>query len=143
MRGVRFSQLFWRLGSGIWLGTIFFFFVGIAPNIFVLVPMPYSGRFVTHIFPLYYAIGLIAGGVAFLAGLALAWTSRRSGRWLLASITGLAWVLLWYAYDLLLRMQHLSPNSGPFQGMHQTSIVVNTIVMVILLVAYVIEALVA
>src|SRR5215472_10412662 len=72
-----------------WLGGMVFFSIFTAPVIFRLLTRADAGRVVSGIFPRYYLLGYIAGGIAL--ALALYFCLLRSGRlWWLLSAAALA-----------------------------------------------------
>ncbi len=51
----------YRVLSGIWLGTIVFFSLIIAPQIFKVLPRFEAAKLQNHLFPFYYSVGIICG----------------------------------------------------------------------------------
>lgn len=136
---LKIGRIFWRLGTGLWLGTMFFFVIGVAPLAFRDIPSPFVDRFITHLFPIYYSVGLWFGGAATVGSLLIAWDMRKRPGWILATAASLAWLLVVYAHGLLLQMNGLNPHSGAFASLHHQSIVVNTVIMLVLLVSVIWE----
>ncbi|MDA8192457.1 MAG: DUF4149 domain-containing protein [Thermaerobacter sp.] len=129
---LRMGHVLWRLGSGLWLGTIFFFFVGIAPTAFREVPMPAAARFIDQVFPIYYAVGLWGGGAAMVGAILAAWFSGSRPGWAIAAGGAISWGLVIYARGLLAEMVPINPQSGQFAALHHQSVVVNTVIMLLL-----------
>ncbi len=46
-----------------WLGGMVFFTAIIAPVVFTLLPIPEAGKLVAGVFPRYYLLGYVAGGI--------------------------------------------------------------------------------
>jgi len=68
----------YRLGLSLWLGSIFFFAVAVAPALFRTLPSAESASVVGRLIPFLDVFGLIAGPV--LVGLAVAAEGRPRGR---------------------------------------------------------------
>lgn len=66
MAVARFLHL---LALSVWVGTIVFFSFVAAPSIFSALPREMAGRAVAAIFPRYYLLGGVCGGVAALTAL--------------------------------------------------------------------------
>lgn len=138
---IRVGHLLFRLGSGLWLGAIFFFFVAVAPKVFQVVSMPASGHFIDQVFPMYYAIGLWFGGAAMVGAILVAWFSHTKPSWVVAAGAIISWIMVVYAHALLHRMNRLNPSSGQFAGLHHLSIVINTVIMIVIVASMAVEAL--
>lgn len=139
--GVRWGRFLWRLGSGVWLGTIVFFFVGVAPTVFREAPPVAADRVITHVFPTYYAIGIGFGGAAMVGAGIVGWAARRMRAWVLAAGATVSFGLVVYAQSLLGVMNRLNPASSQFRALHQQSIVINSVIMLLLLALIIWEAL--
>lgn len=135
----RLGSVLWRLGAGIWMGTMVFFSFIVAPTVFSSLSAQNAGAVITRIFPLYYAIGIWFGGAAVLGGLLAVVTMRRGWTWLWTALMVVAYGILWYAWHLLRLMTRLDPSGQRFSGLHQLSVTLNGVVMLILLVAMVME----
>ncbi len=134
------GRMLWRMAAGIWLGTLVFFSLVVTRVVFVTVPMPAAGHFLTSIFPAYYAIGIWAGLAALAGGIVRLWGGRSrvlGGVWVL---TFLAWALVIWARYILSVMNHLTPSSIAFTRLHAESIILNTVVGILLIGGFVIEA---
>src|SRR4051812_8689445 len=57
------GQYLSRLGITFWLGEMLFFIVIFAPRVFKVLPRDLAGELQGHIFPPYYAAGLISAGL--------------------------------------------------------------------------------
>jgi hypothetical protein len=68
-------------GLGLWMGAVVFFSFVTAPALFAALPREMAGRATAAIFPRYYALGWMCGGVALAAAIAEAasrgWSWRR------------------------------------------------------------------
>ena len=84
---------------GVWLGSIVFFSFAVAPQVFGVLPRPDAGRVVSAIFPLYYSVGYVCGGVMLLGAILLRGSSSAATRgWTFAAaLTGLMLVVTLYA----------------------------------------------
>jgi len=71
----------------VWLGGVVFFSFIAAPALFRTLSTQEAGRVVGTIFPLYYALGTVAGVVALLVGFFLRLQAQEGkGKWLLAVV---------------------------------------------------------
>ncbi|WP_053960905.1 DUF4149 domain-containing protein [Sulfobacillus thermosulfidooxidans] len=136
---VMVGRFLWRIGSGIWLGTIIFFSLVVAPAIFLELPMVDAGRLLVRIFPAYYGIGLWGGGLALIGSLLAAWYASSRKNWLLFVEALLAWVLVVYANRLLGIMNHLNSASSRFAHLHGESVMINTVIGILLIVGFILE----
>lgn len=137
----RVGHVLWRIGSGVWIGSIVFFSFAVAPQVFYQVPQAEAARFITHLFPLYYGIGIVFGGLAMAGSLIVAYVQRTVWAWSVAAGGVVAWFLILYLNQLLLTMQRLHADSRQFNGLHQESVTINAIILLIVLVAMVLEGL--
>lgn len=78
MRGV--LRAIYLLSLAVWVGTLVFFSFAATPAIFATLPRDEAARAVAALFPVYYATGWIAGGLALAATLGLAALARAFGR---------------------------------------------------------------
>ncbi len=129
-----------------WLGGMIFFSIFTAPIIFRVLTRAEAGKVVSGIFPRYYLLGYIAGGIALV--LALYFCLLATGRlwWCLSALAlALALGLTVYA-GAVVRPQidaiHISdePNPDParkaqFDRLHRLSVSLNGGVMVLNLLA--------
>ena len=69
-----------------WLGSIIFFSFFTAPVVFTVLARPDAGKVVSVIFPRYYILGYIAGGLAFIIAIYLLVASGGPRGWWLASV---------------------------------------------------------
>ncbi len=138
----RWGRLMWRLGSGLWLGSIFFLFAAIAPNVFRVLPEGDAGRLVDAIFPVYYTMGLALGGLLLLGSILRlsAPTGVRSWVPTLVGIVNL--LLVWWAERILAAMQRLPAASAVFHTLHQRSVSISVAVFLVMLFGVAFEALV-
>jgi hypothetical protein len=134
------GKLLWRMGTGIWLGTLVFFSLVVTQVIFVTVPTSAAADFLKAVFPAYYGVGIIAGIMAML-GILMRMKRPIQGvlRWVMG-ITGLAWLLVLWARYILSLMTHLPPSSPAFLRFHSESIVLNAIVGILLIGGFVVES---
>ncbi|MCL5116080.1 MAG: DUF4149 domain-containing protein [Firmicutes bacterium] len=137
----RWGQLFWRLGTGVWLGSIFFLFAAIAPNVFRILPGVDAGRLVDTIFPIYYAIGLVFGGLALIGALMRLGMARDRNRWVLVGIGLANMLLVLWADHILVVMNRLAANSLQFRSLHERSVVISVVVFLVVLFGMIWEAL--
>jgi len=73
-----------------WLGAIIFFSFFTAPVVFTVLARPDAGKVVSVIFPRYYILGYVAGGVAFLIAIYLLISGSGVRGWWLASVLTIA-----------------------------------------------------
>lgn len=137
----RWGQLLFRLGTAVWLGTIFFLFFGVATVVFKVIPMPYSGRLVDAVFPIYYGIGFVFGGLLLLGALLRLGTQRLLSGYILSAVGVVNLLLVWWADVVLRRMNHVAAGSAPFRAWHQESVVISIAIFLVVLFGLVFEAL--
>jgi hypothetical protein len=68
-----------------WLGSVIFFSFFTAPVVFTVLARPDAGKVVSVIFPRYYILGYVAGGLAFIIAIYLLVASGGPRVWWLAS----------------------------------------------------------
>ena len=125
----------------VWLGAMGFFAFIVAPAAFTTLDREAAGRFVSVIFPRYYAVGLALGLVA-LFGLAVRWMGGawRGLDWLSAGGVLLMLALTVYAGAVVLPAAHAAreaareagadPSAAAgFARLHRLSGILNVIVM--------------
>ncbi|PSR35294.1 MAG: hypothetical protein C7B46_01095 [Sulfobacillus benefaciens] len=134
------GKLLWRMGTGIWLGTLVFFSLVVTQVIFVTVPTSAAADFLNAVFPAYYGVGIIAGIMAMLGILMRMKRPIQGVLWWVMGITGLAWLLVLWARYILSLMTHLPPSSPAFLRFHSESIVLNAIVGILLIGGFVVES---
>jgi hypothetical protein len=110
---VRVIRYFYRLGLALWLGSLFFFAVAVAPALFRTFSPPEAGRVVRQLIPFLDAYALAGGPL--LIVLAAAIEGKPRGRallraLLLAAMTTLAGVSFW---GITPRMERLRESAGP------------------------------
>ena len=76
-----------------WLGSVIFFSFFPAPVVFTVLTRPDAGRVVSVIFPRYYILGYLAGGVAFIVAIYLLTAGAGARGWWLASVATIALAL--------------------------------------------------
>jgi uncharacterized membrane protein len=126
----------------LWLGAMGFFAFVVAPAAFATLEREAAGRFVSAVFPSYYAVGL-ALGLAALAGLGARWLGGgwRGLDWLPVGLVLLMLALTLYAGAVVLPAAHavseamrqagMDPAAAAgFARLHRLSVVLNAIVMV-------------
>ena len=126
----------------LWLGAMGFFAFVVAPAAFSTLEREAAGKFVSAVFPRYYAVGL-ALGLAALAGLGARWTGGawRGWDWLPLGLVLLMLALTLYAGAVVLPAAHaareairqagMDPSAAAgFARLHRLSGILNAIVMV-------------
>ena len=103
-----------------WLGVMAFFGAVIAPAAFTTLDREAAGRFVSAVFPRYYAVGAALGGLALLALLArlllrLLLHDDRSGGWVSLLLVALMLASTLYAWLVVLPAAHAAR-----EALHQT-----------------------
>lgn len=137
----RWGRLMWRLGSGLWLGSIFFLFVAIAPNVFRVLPESAAGRLVDTIFPVYYTMGLALGGLLLLGSI-LRMRAPAGGRsWVPVMVGIVNLLLVWWADRILAAIHRIPPASATFHALHQRSVAISVAVFLVMLFGVAFEAL--
>lgn len=66
-----FVRWLYLLALIVWVGEVVFFSFGVAPAIFRTLPTADAGRAVGAVFPIYYRLGYVCGGVLLLTSLFL------------------------------------------------------------------------
>lgn len=97
-------RVVYLLSLAVWVGSLVFFSFVAAPAVFRALPREAAGQAVAAIFPTYYALGWVAGGLALaatLAGAALAGVWTRALLWR-AGLLALMLALSLYAGLVLL-----------------------------------------
>jgi uncharacterized membrane protein len=125
----------------VWLGIMAFFAGVVAPAAFSTLDREAAGRFVSAVFPRYYAVGLALGLVA-LFGLGVRWVGGgwRSLDWLTGGCVLLMLALTLYAGAVVLPAAHAAREAGRAAGadpaaaagfarLHRLSGILNVIVM--------------
>ncbi len=132
-----------------WIGTIFFFTSSVAPSVFKILPKQMAGEVISSIFPKYYLVAYICGGIALITSI-LSWLigSHLSGiSYLLRVIIlvimiGLAIfagaVIRPQALELRAQMRSLVEDSpqyrevqARFNKLHRQSVVMNSVVFLL------------
>jgi uncharacterized membrane protein len=124
-----------------WLGVMAFFGAVIAPAAFTTLDREAAGRFVSAVFPRYYAVGAALGGLALLALLVrLLLRDDRSGGWVSLLLVALMLASTLYAWLVVLPAAHaarealhrtgaatgaVSTESVAFTRLHRLSSVLN------------------
>jgi hypothetical protein len=130
-----------------WIGAMVFFGFFTAPVIFRVLPIAEAGKVVARLFPRYYALGYVAGGIGLV--LALYFTAARSGRaWWVGAAVALTLSLgsTIYAGSVLRpridAIRAVSEQSNPdpsrraeFDRLHRLSVTLNGCVLVLNLAA--------
>lgn len=129
-----------------WIGSVFFFSLFVAPSIFKVLPRHLAGDLVSDIFPKYYLIAYVCGGVALLSSF-LSWFIGDSPSFfshllrilLLALMLGLAVyageIIRPQALELRSEMRSLAEGSAEYKEveakfgkLHRKSAIMNSIV---------------
>ncbi|HLI78658.1 MAG TPA: DUF4149 domain-containing protein [Candidatus Binataceae bacterium] len=131
-----------------WLGSIIFFSFFTAPVIFTVLSRPDAGKVVSVIFPRYYILGYVAGGIAFIIAIYLLVAGHGARGWWLASVLtiGLALGCTLYAGTVVrprvdaIRTVSEQENPDPatkaeFDKLHHLSVILNGAVLMLDLVA--------
>jgi uncharacterized membrane protein len=137
--------------TAVWLGAMGFFAFVVAPAAFSALERESAGRFVSAVFPRYYAVGLALGLVA-LFGLGVRWLGGgwRGLDWPAAALVLLMLALTLYAGAVVLPAAHAARETlrgagadpaaaAGFARLHRLSSILNVIVMVSGIVVVVIE----
>src|SRR4051794_14226522 len=119
---------FYRVFSGIWLGTIVFFSGVIAPQIFKNLPRPEAANLQNKLFPFYYVVGGICGFIL----IGLNFPLRKKKLWFLALATTLA-VAGFTILTPLIRDAYLVGDPS-MKWLHPLAIALNVIMLVAVLV---------
>ncbi len=131
-----------------WLGSIIFFSFFTAPVVFTVLARPDAGKVVSVIFPRYYILGYVAGGIAFIIAIYLLALGRGPRVWWLASTVTIALALgcTIYAGGVVRprvdAIRGVSEEANPdpatkaeFDHLHHTSVMLNGAVLLLDLVA--------
>src|ERR1700694_432285 len=131
-----------------WLGSIIFFSFFTAPVVFTVLARPDAGKVVSVIFPRYYILGYVAGGVAFLIAMYLLAAGRGPRGWWLASVVSISVALActFYAGTVVRprgdAIRGVSEEANPdpatkaeFDNLHHLSVMLNGAVLLLDLVA--------
>jgi hypothetical protein len=128
----------------VWIGGVVFFSFFTAPSIFHALPLEFAGKAVSAIFPKYYLLGYVSGGVALIC---LLISGFKMGNWggakllLLAAMLGLTlangFIIHPKARELKEQIQattneaELAPLKAAFGRMHRWSVIGNGIVLLL------------
>lgn len=150
----RLGHLLVILALGVWIGAMTFFSFVVAPVAFGTLGREEAGRLVTAIFPIYYTVGGVAGGLALLVTLGLARAVGRARLLLLgtAALLVLAVALTVYAGGVLLPQVHqakaeiqAAPTAAQaslqFSRLHTLAVALNVTVLLAVLTALVLSVL--
>ena len=142
-------RFFYLLSLVFWIGSIFFFSSSTAPSIFKILPRQMAGDVVTDIFPKYYLIAYICGGVAIITSILSWFTGIHSSRILYLSriiilviMVGLAIfagaVIRPQALEVRAQMRSLSEDSPQYRGvqtrfnkLHRQSVIINSVIFLL------------
>ena len=69
-----------------WLGGIMFFTTIVAPAVFKVLPIAEAGKFVSVLFPRYYLLGYICGGIGFVLAVYLCAARMPRMWWAMAAL---------------------------------------------------------
>jgi len=135
----------------VWLGAMGFFAFVVAPAAFSVLDREPAGRFVSAVFPRYYAVGLALGLVA-LFGVGVRWAGAgwRGLDWVTMGFVLLMLVLTLYAGAVVLPAAHAAREAARAAGadpaaaagfarLHRLSSILNVIVMLSGILVVVIE----
>jgi uncharacterized protein DUF4149 len=131
------------IAVSMWLGVMAFFSFAAAPAAFTTLDREVAGRYVSALFPRYYAVGMALGVLALFGalGAALQGGWRAADRLALGlvlvmlALTACAWLwVLPAAHAAREAMHHAggvgSPEASRFAQLHRLSSVLNVIVMI-------------
>lgn len=131
-----------------WLGGVIFFSFFTAPVVFSVLARPDAGKVVSVIFPRYYILGYVAGGLAFIIAIYLLIASGGSRGWWLSSVLtiGVALGCTIYAGTVVRprvdAIRSVSEQANPdratkteFDQLHRLSVILNGSVLVLDLIA--------
>jgi hypothetical protein len=121
------GRLFWRAGTGMWLGVQLLLFMGIAPTVFRTLPESQAGRFLQGLFPSYYGLGLVLGALWLLGGVMMASQDGHRRRWWLILLALANWLIIAWAERLLPAMNQVSASSATFHALHQRSVALSVV----------------
>ncbi|MBI2487681.1 MAG: DUF4149 domain-containing protein [Deltaproteobacteria bacterium] len=144
-----FLRFLFLLSITFWIGSIFFFSLITAPSIFKVLPRETAGDLISDIFPKYYLIAYVCGGVALIA-LILSWVMENTLSGIsnslriviLVIMLGLAafagTVIRPQALEVRSEMRDLSEDSSRYQEiqtsfskLHKQSVIINSIVFLL------------
>jgi hypothetical protein len=143
---VRFLYL---LSLIFWIGSIFFFSLITAPSIFKILPHQTAGDLVSDIFPKYYLIAYVCGGVALITSILSWFTGNPSSRVLYSLRVGTLVIMLGLAtfaggiirpqaLEIRSEMRNLAEDSPTyrelqtrFQKLHKQSVIINSTVFLL------------
>jgi len=150
-------KFLYLLSLTLWIGSIFFFSLITAPSIFKVLPRNLAGDLVSDIFPKYYLIAYICGGIALITSCIL-WFKGKPGVlpllriFILLIMLGLAVyagrVIRPQALEARTEMKSLAEDSprylevhDRFQKLHKRSVIMNSAVFlmgiaIVLITAY-------
>src|ERR1700730_11815440 len=77
------------LAIACWLGSVVFFSFFVAPVVFTVLARPDAGKVVSVIFPRYYILGYVAGGVALVIAIYLLAANAGSRGWWLGAVVAI------------------------------------------------------
>ena len=118
--------IFWA----VWLGAIVLFSFVVAPTVHGVLEKQAAARLLRNMFPRYYALGIVCGLVATVAGLAAGRDLRLTAPLVIAT------VLTVYARQVLtpaLDAARTAADDDTFRRLHVTSVRMNLIVLAMLL----------
>ncbi|HYB70821.1 MAG TPA: DUF4149 domain-containing protein [Candidatus Bathyarchaeia archaeon] len=127
----------------VWLAMMAFFGAVVAPAAFGTLDREAAGRFVSAIFPRYYVIGVVLGGLAVAACVARTLAARgRPGTWLPLALVAVMLAATLYAWLVVLPAAHAArealhqapPGAAPveaaaFARLHRLSSILNGVTM--------------
>jgi uncharacterized membrane protein len=91
----------------VWLGVMAFFAAVVAPAAFASLDREAAGRFVSAVFPRYYAVGAALGGLALVAVVArTVMAPRRPAEWLPLALVAVMLASTLYAWLVVLPAAH-------------------------------------
>ncbi len=127
-----------------WLGSVIFFSFFTAPVVFTVLARPDAGKVVSVIFPRYYILGYLAGGLAFAVAIYLLAISSGVRGWWAGTVVaiGLALACTLYAGTVVrprvdaIRMVSEEANPDPatkaeFDNLHHLSVMLNGAVLLL------------
>lgn len=132
------------LAIACWLGSVVFFSFFVAPVVFTVLARPDAGKVVSVIFPRYYILGYIAGGIALTIAIYMLAGNRGARGWWLGAVIaiGIAFGCTLYAGAVVrprvdaIRSVSEETNPDParkaeFDGLHHLSVMLNGAVLLL------------
>ena len=75
----RIMETIFLLAVAVWVGAVVLLSFVVAPGVFAALPRPQAGDLMNALFPAYYRLGALCGGVALVTGALQAYIGKRWG----------------------------------------------------------------